>query len=178
MNQNSSENNDWIDLLRQRDTRGFNWLYDQYGGVMLGCIYKIVGDREIAEDLVQDTFVKIWKNIEQYDFSRGTFFSWIFNIARNTGLDYRRSKAFKKEEQNVSLDNIIQLDQQYSEQPDVSLIGLRDVVFKLDTEYREIIDLIYFYGFTQEETAQKLNIPLGTVKTRTRAAILKLRKMI
>jgi RNA polymerase sigma-70 factor, ECF subfamily len=178
MNPNPSDNSEWLDLLRQRDTRGFNWLYDQYGGVLLGCIVKIVADREVAEDLLQDTFVKIWKNIEQYDNTRGTFFSWIFNIARNTGLDYRRSKAFKKDEKNISLDAIVQLDQQHSEQPDISLIGLRDVVFKLDPEYKEIIDLIYFFGFTQEETAQKLNIPLGTVKTRTRAAIMKLRKMI
>jgi RNA polymerase sigma factor (sigma-70 family) len=178
MNPNPSDNNEWIELLRQRDTRGFNWLYDQYAGVMLGCIFKVVGDKEVAEDLLQDAFVKIWKNIDQYDTVRGTFFSWIFNIARNTAIDYRRSKAFKNDEKNTSLESIVQLDQQHSEQPDVSLIGLRDVVFKLDTEYREIIDLIYFFGFTQEETAQKLNIPLGTVKTRTRAAILKLRKMI
>jgi RNA polymerase sigma factor (sigma-70 family) len=178
MNPNPTDNNEWIALLRQRDTRGFSWLYDQYAGVMLGCIFKVVGDKDVSEDLLQDAFVKIWKNIEQYDAVRGTFFSWIFNIARNTAIDYRRSKAFKNEEKNTSLENIAQLDQQHSEQPDVSLIGLRDVVFKLDTEYREIIDLIYFFGFTQEETAQKLNIPLGTVKTRTRAAILKLRKMI
>ena len=167
-----------LTLLRQRDSRGFSWLYDNYGNTLLCVIFKIVNDHAIAENLLQDTFVKIWRNIEDFDIEKGALFTWIFNIARNTAIDYCRSKAHHQSRKNQNLDNLVYLEHSYYTQPNVNTIGVSDIVQRLDKEYREVIDLVYFNGFTQEEASEVLNIPLGTVKTRVRIAIRELRKMI
>jgi RNA polymerase sigma-70 factor (ECF subfamily) len=96
------------------------------------------------------------------------------NVCRNLAIDKVRSKEFVNQNKNQSLDKAVSIsDQKNSYDPD--LIGVRDVVRKLDPEYKQIIDLLYFEGYSQSEAAEKLNIPLGTVKTRSRAAIQRLR---
>jgi RNA polymerase sigma-70 factor, ECF subfamily len=165
-----------VDLLKRKDKHGFELLYDNYSGVLYGIILKIVHSEELAEDVLQDAFVKIWKNIDAYDASKGTLFTWILNVSRNTAIDKIRSQSFKSTSKIQPLDsNVGMVDKQFNTQAQVDHIGLNEVVSSLKPEQKIIIDYIYFKGFTQAEVAEELNIPLGTVKTRVKSAINHLR---
>lgn len=168
------EEEDLIRLLAGREKQGIEILYDNYSAALYGVIQRIVVSDEIAEEVLQETFLKIWNNFAQYDPSKGRLFTWMVNICRNLAIDKVRSKDFVNQNKNQSIDNAVSLsDHKTSFDPD--LIGVRDIVKKLEPEYRQIIDLLYFKGYSQSEAAEKLNIPLGTVKTRSRAAIQRLR---
>lgn len=157
----------------------YNALYDNYSAALYGVITRIVPAEEIAEDILQDVFVKIWKSISTYDKSKGRLYTWMLNIARNSSIDYARSKQSKHDTKNQDIDNsVYEVNKQTSTAMNTDVIGVKEEVVKLKDDYRILIDLIYFKGYTQEETAKELNIPLGTVKTRVRAAIIELRKTI
>jgi RNA polymerase sigma-70 factor (ECF subfamily) len=165
-----------VALLKSKDKRGFELLYDNYSTVLFGIVRKIVHSEELAEDVLQDAFVKIWKNIDAYDASKGTLFTWLLNVARNTAIDKIRSQNYKNTTSIQPLDNhVSMLDVQSNTQTQVEHIGLDKVVNTLKPEQKIIIDYIYFKGFTQAEVAEALNIPLGTVKTRVKSAINHLR---
>ncbi len=150
-----------------------------YSQALYGVLFKIVNDEEIARDLLQETFVKIWKNISNYDRQKGRLFTWMLNVARNTAIDTLRSKAFKTNNQNQDIENVVNIvDAQMNTSSQVDHIGLKEVVGKLKVEQQQIIDLLYFNGYTQEEAAKELNLPLGTVKTRSRSAIMQLRQLL
>ncbi len=164
-----------IELLLQRETSGMSVLYDKYSGALFGTIVRVVRSQEIAEEVLQDTFTKVWRNIESYDTSKGRLFTWLINIARNSAIDATRQKDFKR--QNQSLDNVVNtIDTQKSSSLNPETIDMRQLAEKLPKEYKDLIDLIYFQGFTQSEAAEALDIPLGTVKTRVRTAMVRLRE--
>ena len=168
---------DLVLLLQSKDERGFSILYDNYSSALYGVILKIVRTEEIAADVMQDSFVKIWKNIEGYNRTKGTLFTWMLNVARNTAIDKIRSQDFQNSQRNQDLDSTVEvIDNQASSQFDVDAIGLKKVVENLRPEHRQMIDLLYFQGYTQAEVAEEFNIPLGTVKTRVKAAIVQLRQ--
>lgn len=160
-------------LVKQDARKGFEFIYSRYSAALYGILIRIVDDFKIAEDLLQDTFVKIWKNLDNYDDSKGTIFTWMLNIARNTGIDYLRSNQYKRWKLNKA-DDAFDADD-YSAVHNTDVIGIRQLALKLETKYRQIIELLYFKGHSQQEVAEILNIPLGTVKTRTRQALLTLR---
>jgi RNA polymerase sigma-70 factor, ECF subfamily len=168
---------DLVLMLQSKDQRGFSILYDNYSSALYGVILKIVRTEEIAADVLQDTFVKIWKNIEGYNRTKGTLFTWMLNVARNTAIDKIRSQDFQNSQRNQDLDSTVEtIDSQASNQFDVDAIGLKKVVENLRPEHRQIVDLLYFQGYTQAEVAEEFGIPLGTVKTRVKAAIVQLRQ--
>ena len=168
---------DLVLLLQSKDERGFSILYDNYSSALYGVILKIVRTEEIAADVMQDSFVKIWKNIEGYNRTKGTLFTWMLNVARNTAIDKIRSQDFQNSQRNQDLDSTVEvIDNQASSQFDVDAIGLKKVVENLRPEHRQMIDLLYFQGYTQAEVADEFGIPLGTVKTRVKAAIVQLRQ--
>jgi RNA polymerase sigma-70 factor, ECF subfamily len=168
---------DLVLMLQSKDQRGFSILYDNYSSALYGVILKIVRTEEIAADVLQDAFVKIWKNIEGYNRTKGTLFTWMLNVARNTAIDKIRSQDFQNSQRNQDLDSTVEtIDNQESSQFDVDAIGLKKVVENLRPEHRQIVDLLYFQGYTQAEVAEEFNIPLGTVKTRVKAAIVQLRQ--
>jgi RNA polymerase sigma factor (sigma-70 family) len=168
-----------IEKLQKRDQQAFQWLYDQYSPALYGVVKTIVRDEEQAKDLLQDIFVKVWKNLDSYDPKKGRLFTWLLNVARNTAIDALRARktrpanAIRTDEDSVHI-----IDRQYrTEQPNTDNIGLQDLVDKLRPERKELIDLVYFGGFTHEEAAETLNLPLGTVKTRVRSALQELKKL-
>lgn len=168
---------DLIDLLNRQDKKAIDILYNNYSDALYGFIYRVVQDDELAEDLLQDAFVKIWKNFSQYDPSKGRLFTWLVNVARNLAIDKIRSKDFSNSAKNQSIDGLvsyIDLNAGHSYNPDV--IGIKEMVGRLTPDQSKIIDLLYYQGYTQVEVAEELNIPLGTVKTRARLAISQLRK--
>ena len=168
---------DLINLLKAHNDAAFNYLYENYSKALFNVIFQILQNQEQSEDVLQEAFVKIWKNVAQYDSSKGTLFTWMLNICRNQAIDKTRSKIFKNNLQNQSIENNVGVFNQVENQFKPEHIGLKKLANNLKPEYREIIDLIYYKGYTQNDAAEHLQMPLGTVKTRCRAALLELRKI-
>lgn len=160
--------------LKSGDESAFAEIYDRYSGAINGIILRIVTDSEASQDVLQDTFVKVWKNIQSYDSSKGSFFTWMLNIARNTSIDSLRK--LKKEGKTEIREQDINVGMTGVVQQNTNVIGLSKLVDKLPEEQRLMIEYIYFNGYTQQEVADELDMPLGTVKTRTRLAMRELRK--
>lgn len=164
-------------LLRQ-EQNGFNYLYDNYAPAIYGIITRIVAEKEYADEVLQDVFVKIWKNIAQFDPQKGRLYTWMINLARNTAIDYIRSKGFQNEQKNQSIPDFVNNSKDHAVVQNVDHIGMKEVLLKLKREWRELIELAYFKGYTQQEIAERLDIPIGTVKTRTRSALIELKSLL
>jgi len=153
-------------------------LYDNYSSAVYGIILKIVRSEDFAEELLNDCFLKIWDKIGDYDSSKGRLFTWILNISRNIALDKLRSKEYKiKTKTDDVSDNVLISDTHYSDANKPEFIGVKEIVDKLPVEQKKLIDLMYFQGYSQSEIAEELGMPLGTVKTRVRAAMITLRQL-
>jgi RNA polymerase sigma-70 factor (ECF subfamily) len=170
--------NELVSLLQQRNEKAFGYLYDNYSGALYGIIHSIITDNETANDVLQDVFVNIWKKIESYDASKGRLFTWMLNIARNASIDKIRSKGFRDALKNQPISDNVDIGIGSAINPAINDVGLRKVISRLKEEQRVLIDLSYFQGFTHEEIAKAMNIPLGTVKTRIRSALIQLRTLI
>jgi RNA polymerase sigma-70 factor (ECF subfamily) len=168
-----------VALLRKGDEQSFSVLYSCYCRALLGVIRKNISDEDVADDLLQEVFVKIWNNRAAYDESRGRLYTWMLNIARNSSIDYLRSRQNRMDEKIQRGENSVHaINNSGSVQMNTDTIGIRKIVSQLKDDHKLLIDLAYFEGFTQEEIAGKLGIPLGTVKTRVRAALTALRKIV
>jgi RNA polymerase sigma factor (sigma-70 family) len=173
----SLSEDDLIQALKQKDKIGAEALYDMYSSSLYGVIYRIVQHEEIAEDLLQETFVKIWNSFSSYDRAKGRLFTWMVNIARNLSIDKVRSRDFRNSSKNQDLENTVNvIDEQGNTAINPDIVGVKELVQRLKPEQKSILDLIYFRGYTHVEAAEELGIPLGTVKTRMRMAIITLRK--
>ena len=166
-----------VTLVKQRQQDAFSYLYDHYSGALYNVILAIVPDRELASDVLQEVFVKIWRMSESYDAAKGRLFTWMMNIARNASIDVVRSKAYQNSRQNRELTEAV-YETGGSTATNIEKIGLRKLVHALKDDYKVLVELSYFEGFTQDEISKMLNIPLGTVKTRLRAALLQLRELV
>lgn len=156
-----------------------DYLYDHYSAALNGIIFRIVRDEDIAEEILQDVFIKIWDKIENYDSSKGRLFTWMLNIARNQAIDKTRSKEMNKGRKTDDIDNLVnRIDRQESGELAVDAIGLKEILARLPTEQRFVVEYLYLKGFTQSELAEEFNIPLGTVKTRLRLAMIELRSIL
>lgn len=164
--------------LQSRDQQVFSYLYDNYAPALNGAIYKLVEDKELTEDILQEAFVKIWNNIASYDAAKGRLFTWMINITRNLTIDTLRSKGYKKQRQISGDENSVDNYADGTSSEKFDSLGIRKQLVNLKPEQKIIIDLTYFNGYTQEEAAAALGIPLGTVKTRMRTAIMELRKLL
>ena len=165
--------------LQGRNQQAFAYLYDNYAAALNGIIFRLVDDKELAEDILQEAFIKIWNNFSNYDTTKGRLFTWMLNLTRNLTIDTLRSKGYKKQSKISSDENSV------SNYADTNAtlekfdgIGIRKQLSNLKPEQRSIIDMAYFNGYTQDEISKEMGIPLGTVKTRMRSAILELRKML
>lgn len=167
-----------VALLKKKDMVAYNALYDNYSAALYGVITRIIPAEEIAEDILQEVFIKIWKAIDSFDQSKGRLFTWMLNIARNSSIDYIRSKQSRIENKIQNIDDSAYELSKRSKTMNTDVIGVKEQVIKLKDDQRILIDMIYFKGYTQEETAEELGIPLGTVKTRVRAAIMQLRQTL
>jgi RNA polymerase sigma factor (sigma-70 family) len=171
--------NELVSLLKSRDGKAFSYLYDNYSGSLYTVIAQLVDDMEVANDVLQEVFINIWRKIESYDPVKGRLFTWMLNIARNASIDTLRSRSYQNAQKNQSL-------QENGDSPagirsasvDIDNIGLRKVIERLRKEQRVLIDLAYFKGYTHEEISQIEDIPLGTVKTRIRNALMQLREYL
>jgi RNA polymerase sigma factor (sigma-70 family) len=169
--------NELVRLLKQRTQSAFSYLYDNYSGALYSVVLSILKDTDLANDVLQEVFIKIWRQIDQYDAEKGKLFTWLVNISRNASIDMLRSKSYNLQKENLELTENV-----YTAAGDTHLetdeIGLRKAVTRLKEEYKVLIELAYFQGYTQDEISKFLKIPLGTVKTRLRSALIRLREIL
>ena len=164
-----------INLLQKGDKRALNLLYENYSNSLYGVIVKITINEEIAQDALQETFIKVWKNALKYDSGKAKLFTWLFRIARNTAIDKLRSfnNRYKKEVQ-IDSSNVYILPTNNLNQ---DVIDIKKHVGKLEKKYQIVLDALFFEGMTQQEASDELNIPLGTIKSRLKIGLRELRKV-
>ncbi|MEM8908290.1 MAG: sigma-70 family RNA polymerase sigma factor [Bacteroidota bacterium] len=166
-------------LLNRQDKQAISILYDRYAASLYGVALKIVHSEEVAEDILQDVFIKAWQKGVDYDSRKGSVFTWLLNITRNRAIDITRSSSFRKQAKILELNSFAHESNNgngYTEELNVNQIGLRWMVNQLDLKYQKVIELVYFQGFTQSEVVEQLGIPLGTVKTRLKIGLREMRK--
>jgi RNA polymerase sigma factor (sigma-70 family) len=166
-----------VAALKAKDDQAFSYLYDHYSGALFSVILPIVKLPESASDVLQEVFVNIWRKIGTYDPIKGRLFTWMLNISRNASIDMLRSKNYQNSQKNQEITDTVYSHDQVT-QTSIDSIGLSKFLGKLRPEQRVLIELAYFKGYTHDEISQIEDIPLGTVKTRIRNALLQLREYI
>ena len=164
--------------LKNGDQQAMATILNKYGDALYGAIYQIVRSEDIAKDLMQDAAIKIWKNIGNYDENKGRLFTWLLRVCRNTAIDKARTAKFKSVAQAQTIEETVYNSSTHSVEMNIPDSGLHQTIQRLDEKYQQVINLIYLQGFTQQETAVELDIPLGTVKSRVKIAIRELRNLL
>jgi len=175
--QSSYTETELIDGLKSHSNEAYRYLYMNYRCSLYNNILQVIPDTETANDVLQEVFITIWQNIDKYDATKGRLFTWMLKLTRNAAINKTRSKVYKSQQKNDDISNYVSvIEHNRNEQPAINQIGLRTQVHRLREDYKNVLELSYFEGFTQEEISKALNVPLGTVKTRLRNAIIELRK--
>ncbi len=171
-----------LDLLRrvaQRDEAALGMLYDRFGGIVYALAHRIVGQQVDAEEVAMETFAQVWRDAGRFDPGRGTVAAWLCIIARSRAIDLVRSHSRRQ-----------RLAESVAREPVDASVGAHDVLqderrqavgaalAELPEAQREAIELAYYHGLSQTEIAERLQQPLGTIKTRMRTGLLKLREML
>lgn len=165
-------------LILERDEEGMRQLFTHYGGSLMTLIDPVVGNKEVSEEVLHDVLLKIWNNIEAYDAKKSRLFTWMARIARNAAIDKVRSKSYRKQIKTDTITDVVAKDSKLSVTPTMEHIGVAKLLDHLDAEHRAIINLLFLKDYTQSEAADELDIPLGTIKTRSRRALMQLRTLL
>ena len=166
-----------VKQFQKKDQLAFEQLYEMYWANICGVVNTIVNNRGEAEEITQDVFIKIWDRADSYNPSKGRFFTWVVNIARNAAIDKLRSRAHKKQKLNLPITNFVSILEQAEEnEPEKVYPNLKKYLKKLSEKCVNLIQLLYFSGYSQKDASASLSIPLGTVKSRIRNCLLQLRK--
>jgi RNA polymerase sigma-70 factor (ECF subfamily) len=167
-----------IQLFEADNQRAITLLYEHYSPALYNIISRIVQAEEVAEEVLQDAFLKIWDKREQYDRAKGRLFTWMVRLSRNLAIDRLRSSQYKKGNRTEGIPDSVYNSDTLSEELKISDPGLRKVIGQMDEKGRILIELLYFSDYTQKEASEALGIPLGTVKSRSRKAIQDLRSIL
>ena len=164
-----------VTLLAEKDDKAISLLYEHYGDTLYGVAYKVIKDEDLAQDILQESFIKIWKKADTYDASKAKLFTWLFRITRNTAIDKLRSI-------NNKMDREVQID--VSDVYNVGVEGIRpdvldmqDNLEKIEPKYQIVLEALFFEGMTQQEASDELGIPLGTIKSRLKIGLRELGKL-
>lgn len=165
--------------LRSHDALALDYLYDRYSAALNGVISRIISHEDIAEEVLQDAFLKIWNKIDTYDASKGRLFTWMLNVTRNLAIDRARSKEISQNRKTNDIDLLVgKVNRAQQVETAVEGIGVRELLDRLPEEQKFVVEYLYLRGYTQSELAEESGIPLGTVKTRLRMAMMDLRKWL
>lgn len=179
MHARDREESQIIEQLRRRDPDGLAAAYDRYARTAFALIVRITRDKAVAEDLLQELFLRVWNRGREFDSTRGTLGVWIMSIARNMALDHVRSAQARFSSRLHTMDRLDALcfarDPSGPESRIHDVETVREAFAALSAEEKRLIELAYFDGFSQTEIAERLGQPLGTVKSRMRSALQRLR---
>jgi len=167
-----------ISDVKDGNHAAFETVYDRYSPALFGVVSKIILDQKQAEDILQEAMVRVWSNIHKFDESKGSFFTWMLNIARNKAIDELRKN---RKVSHTSIQNegaSVNMSKVSSEAMRIEHIGVKELLNDIPEDQALMIEYLYFKGYTQQETSDELNLPLGTVKSRSRAALKALRKIM
>ena len=164
-----------VELLQERNEKAISLLYEHYGDTLLGVANKVVRNEELAQDVLQESFVKIWKKSDSYDVSKANLFTWLFRITRNTAIDKLRSVNTKSDKEiQIDVSDVYNLGVN-STRPE--FMDVRENLDKIEPKYQIVLDALFFQGMTQQEASDELDIPLGTIKSRLKIGLRELRKI-
>ncbi len=164
-----------VELLQERNEKAISLLYEHYGDTLFGVAYKVVRDEELAQDVLQESFVKIWKKSDSYDSTKAKLFTWLFRITRNTAIDKLRSVNTKSDKEiQMDVSDVYNLGVE-SIKPE--FIDVRENLEKIDSKYQIVLEALFFQGMTQQEASEELDIPLGTIKSRLKIGLRELKKI-
>jgi len=170
-------NSDWfLNRLLKQEPAAYEELYDHFASAIYGAVLRMLKQEALAEDVLQETFVRVFQKIHMYDRIRGRLFTWILNIAKNRARDVLRSKEYKMGALAVQTDTTQLENEGPRTETPVDQIGLVEVLNTLPSAQKEVVVLLYLQGYTQKEAAEHLDIPLGTVKSRLRLGMNGLRQ--
>jgi RNA polymerase sigma-70 factor (ECF subfamily) len=164
-----------VELLQERNDKAISLLYEHYGDTLYGVAYKVVRDSELAQDVLQESFIKIWKKSDSYDSTKAKLFTWLFRITRNTAIDKLRSVSTKKDKEiQIDISDVYKVG---SDNIKPELIDVQENLSKIESKYQIVLDALFFQGMTQQEASEELDIPLGTIKSRLKIGLRELRKI-
>lgn len=172
-----------IRLIAQKDSNALEMLYDRYERVIYSFAYQIVKDSMAAEEVMQELFLRVWKNAEQIDFGRGKLLTWMFAVTRNLAIDHLRKRSSRLPQQWADSESLEWIQDHTTITEDIvelQMAGeqIRDALQGLSKDQQQVMDMIYYQGYTQQEVAALASIPLGTVKGRVRLAMKQLHKSL
>jgi RNA polymerase sigma-70 factor (ECF subfamily) len=171
---------DLLTLIERGDAEAFEVIYDRHSRVAFSLAFRLLGDRQSAEDLVQDSFLAVWRGAAGFASSRGSVRNWLLSILHNRGVDRLRTLGAMSRRQEA----LEQVELRRPDEPDAAALGIgralagsvREELGSLPAEQHEVLKLAYYGGFTHHEIAEMLSLPLGTVKSRMRLGLDRLRR--
>jgi RNA polymerase sigma-70 factor, ECF subfamily len=161
-----------LDRLAAGDHSALGEVYDRYAGLVNGLALRILRNTAEAEEVIQEVFVQVWRQAERFDPARGSVEAWICTIARTRALDRLRRRASRREDSDDAIPGVSEIPKT------VEALAVRKALETLSADQRTALELAYYEGLTQSEIAERLGEPLGTVKTRIRTAMIRLRDVL
>jgi RNA polymerase sigma-70 factor (ECF subfamily) len=164
-----------VTLLQNSDKKAIGLLYENYADALFGVIKKVIENDDTAQDVLQESFVKIWRYANKYDASKAKLFTWLYRIAYNTAIDKVRSQKNKQgKEVQMETSNVYKVT---SNELNQDVLDIKKHLNSLDEKYQIVINALFFEGMTQQEASDELNIPLGTIKSRLKIGLRELKKI-
>ena len=164
-----------VTLLENGDKKAITLLYENYSDALYGVIKKIITDDDTAQDVLQESFIKIWRYAKKYDSSKAKLFTWLYRIAYNTAIDKVRSQK-NKDGKEVQIENstVYKIS---ADELNQDVMDMQKHLSSLDEKYQIVINALFFEGMTQQEASEELDIPLGTIKSRLKIGLRELKKI-
>jgi RNA polymerase sigma-70 factor, ECF subfamily len=162
--------------IRDRDESAFSELYTRYGGMVYGMCYRVLQDQTLAEEATQDSFLKVWNQAHTWDNAKGSLATWLLTISRFTAIDRLRKEKRETPNSSVDIDDMLEFLAQYADDRN-NIEALKGYLAQLPKEQREAIELAFYSGFSHSDIATRLNIPIGTIKSRVRLGLLRLKSL-
>ncbi len=164
-----------VTLLERGDKKAITLLYDNYADALYGVIKKIIADDDTAQDVLQESFIKIWRYSKKYDSDKAKLFTWLYRIAYNTAIDKVRSQKNKDgKEVQMETSTVYKIS---ADELNQDVLDIKKHLGSLDEKYQIVINALFFEGMTQQEASEELDIPLGTIKSRLKIGLRELKKI-
>jgi RNA polymerase sigma-70 factor, ECF subfamily len=171
---------DLMPLVERKDPAAFEIVYDRHGGPAYSLAYRIVGDRQVAEEVTQEAFLSVWRSGARFDRARGSVRTWLLGVVRNRAIDVLRREAGRAPTVSLDLETVPEQESRF-EPTDTEALRraagreVRGALARLPDDQVKVVQLAYFGGLSHSEIAEVLGMPLGTVKGRMRLAMEKMR---